>query len=188
MQSKRTQWHNHINHIRAPDSLRHWLTGTGSLTAKLIAHSSAFRVQRLFQQRDLCWADEYAQIGLSNVKKVHAREVILRCDDVPTVYAHTVLPFQSNANQWPLFKSLGEKSLGSTLFSDPQVKRGALQFARLRVNHPAMRRIRQLTLHDDIHQPLFARRSLFYRRGGIMLVTELFLPGVLALSRKLSHL
>jgi len=181
MRPKKAQWHNHINHVQAPEAMRHWLTESGSLTAKLIAHSSSFRVQRVYQQHDCCWADECAEIGLHKVEKVHAREVVLRCDDIPIVYAHTVLPLNSNAHQWPLFRSLGEKSLGTTLFGDPQVKRGALQFARLRPNHPAMQRFRQIVKNDHVDQVLFARRSLFFRRGGVMLVTELFLPGVLAL-------
>ncbi|PRC91347.1 chorismate--pyruvate lyase family protein [Solimicrobium silvestre] len=175
--ARKAQWHHHVNHVQAPKAMRHWLTDAGSLTAKLITHSSKFRVQRVYQQHDFCWADEYTEIGLSKASKVHAREVLLRCDDAPAIYAHTVLPLSSTASQWPLFKALGEKSLGSTLFGDPQVVRGALQFARLQPNHPAMRRAQLLT-NKKFDQPLFARRSLFFRRGGVMLVTELFLPAI----------
>jgi chorismate lyase len=182
------RWHNHVNHVQAPIDLQHWLTDPGSLTAKLITHSSRFRVQRVFQQRDFCWADEYTAIGLNQRGKAHTREVLLRCDEQPVVYAHTVLPLHSNATQWPLFRTLGNKSLGSTLFGDPQVVRGAMQFARLQPNHPAMRRahglIHTTPCHDrQFDQPLFARRSLFFRRGGVMLVTELFLPSVAQLTK-----
>lgn len=180
-QTRHARWHNHINHVQAPPNLRHWLVGTGSLTSKLIAHSSAFRVQRIYQQHDFCWADEFAAIGLIKASKVHTREVLLRCDDKPMVYAHTILPLNSNAQQWPRFKSLGEKSLGSTLFGDPKVKRGVLQFARLPLNHPAMRRAQHLT-HYQFKQSLFARRSLFFRNGGVMLVTEVFLPRIVELA------
>lgn len=178
---KTARWHKHINHVQAPKFVQHWLTEPSSLTAKLIAHSANFRVQRIYQQPDFCWADEFAEIGLNKVNKVHTREVLLRCDDTPAVYAHTILPLSSTASQWPLFKTLGEKSLGSTLFNDPKVNRGALQFARLQPTHPAMQRVKLLTKNeskftDKFDQPLFARRSLFFRCGGIMLVTELFLP------------
>lgn len=189
--SRHAQWHDHVNHVQAPRELRHWLVEPGSLTAKLIAHSGTFRVQRLYQRQDLCWADELTVTGLTQTRQVHAREVILRCDNVPTVYAHTVLPLNSTASQWPLFSTLGEKSLGSTLFRDPQVKRGALQFARLQPNHPAMQRAKFITRHEDdfegknsFNKPLFARRSLFYRRGGVMLVTELFLPTILLMKKR----
>lgn len=184
---KCAHWHDHVNHVQAPKTMRHWLADRGSLTAKLIAHSNQFQVQRIHQQQEFCWADEFAAIGLTSVGKVHAREVLLRCDGVPAVYAHTILPLNSTASQWPLFRTLGNKSLGSTLFGDPQVQRGALQFARLQANHPAMKRARLLIKNEqmpmELNQPLFARRSLFYRRGGVMLVTELFLPSVARLSR-----
>jgi len=190
---KVARWHDHVNHVQAPKEMRHWLTDPGSLTAKLIAHSTRFRVQRVFQQTDCCWADEAAQLGLPSAGKVHAREVLLRCDDIPAVFAHTVLPLDSTASQWPLFRTLGNKSLGSTLFGDPQVVRGAMQFARLHPNHPAMRRAIELACNTQnclqnqfdqtrFEQPLYARRSLFYRRGGVMLVTELFLPQIVHLT------
>jgi len=175
-------WHDHVNHVQAPKELQHWLTDRGSLTAKLIAHSTQFRVQRISQKNDFCWPDEYKTIGLNKAGKVHAREVLLRCDDSPAVYAHTVLPLNSTAAQWPLFRTLGNKSLGSTLFGDPQVARGAMQFARLQPNHPAMQRAGLLTRQNEpFTGPLFARRSLFFRHGGVMLVTELFLPTILQL-------
>jgi chorismate lyase len=76
--AKKIRWHSHINHVNAPKQLRHWLTGTGSLTAKLIAHSNSFRVQRISQRTELCRPDEFAAIGLNKAEKVYAREVILR--------------------------------------------------------------------------------------------------------------
>lgn len=173
------RWHDHVNHVSAPAALRHWLTDRGSLTAKLIAHSHQFRVQRISQRNALCWADDYTAIGLPRRAKVHAREVLLRCDETATVYAHTVMPLDADASQWPLFRTLGNRSLGSTLFSDPRVVRGPMQFARCHPGHPAVQRAHALT--GIALQPLLARRSLFYRCGGIMLVTELFLPNVFRL-------
>lgn len=175
-------WHRHINHIQAPPLLRAWLIDQGSLTARLVARSSQFEVQKISQQTGLCWSDEFAAVGLCGRTKVHVREVLLRCDSQAAVYAHTVMPLHANASQWPLFRSLGNRSLGSTLFSDPQVRRGALEFARLAPAHPAMQRAWQLTgLSQCQTQSLFARRSLFYRRGAVLLVTELFLPALRAL-------
>ena len=179
-------WHNHINHVNAPAYLRHWLTDNGSLTAKLIAHSNYFQVQKIAQHISKSWFDEGAEIGCTKPCAVFSREVLLRCDDVPVVFAHTVLPITSNRSQWPRFKGLGNKSLGSTLFSDPLVKRGALQFAKLPPTHPAMLAAANLLISEKISSfktPLFARRSLFYRRDGVMLVTELFLPAISALTR-----
>jgi chorismate--pyruvate lyase len=66
------------------------------------------------------------------------------------------------------------------------VARGALQFARLQPEHPMMRRMARATRQQQADSatpgaPLYARRSLFRRNGGVMLVTEIFLPGIAGL-------
>jgi chorismate--pyruvate lyase len=155
-----------------------WLNNRDSLTERLMAHSTQFRVQRLYQGRGICLQDEFAEIQLHRAKQVMEREVLLRCDEVPVVYAHTVLPLHANAQQWPLFASLGNRSLGTTLFSDPLVQRGDLSYARLRPAHPLMRRIAKLALFELTEPYLLARRSIFMRRGAKLLVTEVFLPAI----------
>ncbi len=175
-------WAPHVNAVQAPAALRPWLTAGGSLTARLVAHSHSFRVQRLHQSTALCLADEARAIGLARPGRVWEREVLLRCDNEAVVFAHTVVPRSASASDWPLFSALGERSLGSTLFGDPLVRRGALEFARLRSGHPLMQRARaRLGAALDGHDALFARRCLYRRRQGVLLVTELFLPPVLAL-------
>ena len=181
-------WHGHVNAVQAPAPLRHWLTGDGSLTAKLKRHADSFRVQCLHQRTARCLADEAAVIGLHGAGRVWEREVLLRCDNTPVVFAHTVVPTSANATDWPLFSALGERSLGTTLFGDPIVQRGPLAYARLRASHPlAMRARAALAQHGlDAHgheQLLYARRCLYRRRQGLLLVTEVFLPPVLALAR-----
>ena len=174
-------WHPHVNAVNAPAAMRGWLTTGGSLTARLIAHSSAFRVQRLHQRTALCLPDEARTIGMARPGRVWEREVLLRCDGRPVVFAHTVVPMSATAADWPLFNALGERSLGSTLFYDPQVRRGELEFARIRAGHPLMRRARAALggAEDSI---LFARRCLYRRHRGTLLVTEVFLPAVLELA------
>jgi chorismate--pyruvate lyase len=175
-------WHRHVNAVNAPAAMVPWLTTGGSLTARLVAHSAAFRVQRLHQRTARCLADEARAIGLPRPGRVWEREVLLRCDEVPVVFAHTVVPMAATANDWPLFNALGERSLGSTLFYDPRVARGALEFARIRAGHPLMRRA-QAALGGE-HTILYARRCLYRRRQGTLLVTEVFLPSVLELAAR----
>lgn len=173
------RWVGHVNGVAAPAPLQGWLCDRGSLTAKLVAHCSQFRVQRLHQQPALCLADEFAEIGLARRMRTHEREVVLRCDGRAMVFGHTVVPMSASASEWPLFAGLGERSLGSTLFSDPLVQRGALEYAHLWRSHPLMRRIYALGLAQaEQHASLFARRSVFRRKGGCLLVTEVFLPRI----------
>lgn len=162
--------------------MRAWLAEGGSLTSRLMAHSNAFRVQRLHQRTALCLPDEAVVIGMQRPGRVWEREVLLRCDGAAVVFAHTVVPLSATASDWPLFNALGERSLGSTLFYDPLVQRGDLQFARIRAGHPLMLRARAALGAADA-PVLYARRCLYRRHRGTLLVTEVFLPQVLALRR-----
>lgn len=163
--------------------MRDWLTTPGSLTARLVAHSRQFRVQKLRQAGNVCLADEAGAIGLARPTRVWEREVLLRCDGRAVVYGHTVVPMSASAHDWPLFSALGERSLGTTLFRDPRVARGRLEFARLRPGHPLIERLRNALGHDlPPHTTYFARRCLYRRRRGVLLVTEVFLPAVLGLA------
>lgn len=177
-------WQRQVLSLNAPPVLRDWLTTTGSLTARLKAHSHAFRVQCLRQHTARCLADEAAAIGLPRPGRVWEREVLLRCDNTAAVFAHTVVPMSATASDWPLFSALGERSLGSTLFGDPLVRRSVLEFARLRESHPLAQRARA-ALGEEAAQPniLYARRCLYRRRRGTLLVTEVFLPSVMELKQ-----
>jgi chorismate--pyruvate lyase len=181
---RRARWLAHADGVRADAAMRDWLTTPGSLTARLIAHSRQFRVQKLRQAPNLCLADEAAAIGLARPQRVLEREVLLRCDGRPVVYGHTVVPMHATANDWPLFSALGERSLGTTLFYDPLVQRGQLEFARIRPGHPLLTRV-LAALNGDGVRPgatYYARRCLYRRRQGLLLVTEVFLPAVLKLA------
>lgn len=174
-------WQPHPNAVNAPAGYRPWLTARGSLTARLTAHSGAFRVQRLHQNAALCLADEARAVGMARPGRVWEREVLLRCDGQPVVFAHTVVPMSCSASDWPLFSALGERSLGSTLFYDPQVRRGELEFARIRAGHPLWQRAHAALGGGDPGAIYYARRCLYRRHQGSLLVTEVFLPAVLDL-------
>lgn len=177
-------WQPQVGALSAPPVLRDWLTTAGSLTARLKAHSRAFRVQRLHQRVARCLADEAIAIGLPRPVQVWEREVLLRCDNTAAVFAHTVVPLSATASDWPLFGALGERSLGTTLFGDPLVRRSVLEFARLREGHPLAQRARA-ALGAEAAQAdiLYARRCLYRRRRGTLLVTEVFLPSVMELKQ-----
>jgi chorismate--pyruvate lyase len=183
---RRARWLAHPDGVRADAAMRDWLTTPGSLTARLIGHSRQFRVQKLRQETNLCLADEAAAIGLAKPRRVWEREVLLRCDGEPVVYGHTVVPTSATAQDWPLFSALGERSLGTTLFYDPLVQRGQLEFARIRPGHPLLARVHAALAREGrglgSDTVYYARRCVYRRRQGLLLVTEVFLPAVLNLA------
>lgn len=172
------RWFSHINGVDATPIMREWLTDTMSLTKKLTQRSDRFRIKRIRQDLGLCLADEYRMVGLPRRSAVQERDVLLQCDDQPVVFAHTIVPLNATAFDWPFFATLGERSLGTTLFGDPLVSRGTMQYARLQKSHPLMRRAHAALGRTDNSTPLYARRCLYRRRNGLLLVTEVFLDAI----------
>lgn len=178
------QWFLHVNGVGPTPEMREWLTDTASLTAKLTARSTHFRVQRIRQERGLCLADEFAMVGLSRRSCVRERDVLLQCDGRAVIFAHTIVPMAATAADWPFFGALGERSLGTTLFGDPRVMRESMQYARLQPRHPLMRRAAAALGEEAIMRPLYARRCLYRRNKGVLLVTEVFLPALVEMANR----
>ena len=172
------RWLGHVAPVHAAPALRDWLLAPGSLTARLRAHCLRFDVRVLRQASALCVSDQAAAVGLARPLRVQEREVLLLCDGLPVVYAQTVLPAGRSSADWPFFHALGSRSLGSALFCDPAIVRGALQHARLSARHPLARRALAALPSADPGATLHARRCLYRRRRGLLLVTELFLPAI----------
>lgn len=181
--SARARWHAHVNSVNPPAPLRSWLADAASLTARLTAACRQFRVQLVRQASGRGTAEECEMIGLPKRMRVWRREVILHCDDQAVVFARTIAPCAGKAD-WPWLRNLGERSLGAALFADPRVRRGELEFARLQAAHPLRRAMRAaLGRDDDVQHIFYARRSKFGRRRSCLLVTEVFLPSILQLSK-----
>ena len=109
------------------------------------------------------------------------REVFLRCGAVPVVFAHSVIRLEGLRGAWRWLGSLGTRPLGAALFSDPRVQRTPLAFRAIGPRHPLFRRA--TVVPASSLRPLWARRSLFLLEGAPLLVTEIFLPGILELPR-----
>lgn len=177
---RRCEWHRHLPFdADVGANLRRWVTGDGSLTARLVSASSRFRVSRLSQRLEAPLADEWHALGLPAPVPVIARDVLLVCDNVPAVYGHTVVDPRHAPRDWPFLGGLGDRPLGGALFVDPRVRRAPFEFARLLPHHPLVRRLRLAVPDLVVAGPLPARRSVFRRGGGVMMVTEVFLPDLI---------
>jgi chorismate--pyruvate lyase len=162
-----------------PRSLRPWLCDRGSLTQRLKSRCSSFRVVPLATELTRPNPDEYALLGIQPGTRAYVREVMLLCNEVPVVFAHSVLPLTSVRGGWNGITRLGSRSLGEALFSDHRIQRQPLAFRRVQRDHPLFRAIaRQQTLTVS---DLWARRSVFCLNGHPLLVNEVFLPTIDAL-------
>lgn len=173
------RWRSFAAGLPLSHPLWNWLADRHSLTARLTAASGHFRVQRLVQHQATCLADEASLLAVSRRSRVIERDVLLRCDETPVVFAHTVMAHDASRGDWPYFAVLGNRSIGSRLFSDPAVQGGVFEFARLHPDHPLMLRAASALGQATLSQPLYARRRLFRRKRGLLMITEVFLDSPL---------
>ena len=157
-----------------PD-LKSWLFDTGSLTTRLIEYCDAdFSVECLSQEHAVPTTDEIKLLGMQPRQRALIRQVLLKCGTIPVVYARTIIPFSSLRGELQGLTRLGNKSLGSVLFSDKSMRRGDVEVASLKVPHPCYQWVQ-----SSAGKAIWGRRSIFLLKRQQLLVSEFFLPGLL---------
>lgn len=156
-------------------ALRPWLQASGSLTARLKAQFSQFAVMPVRQQWQSGRLDELRALGLPPRTRIWLREVCLFGDDLPRVFAHSVIAPSALFGSWRGLRSIGQRPLGEVLFNTPAVRRGQLHYRKLPKQHPLRQQVIAAGWVSPL-QPLWARRSRFMLGRQTILVTEIFLP------------
>lgn len=156
-------------------SVRQWLAHPGSLTARLIAKSAGrFQVEVVRQvigRPDLneCQALEIPPPSLALI-----REVILKGNGQPWVFARSVLPLTSLTGELRHLRKQTNRPLGAFLFSQPHLVRSPIAIAAINRDHA------YVPAHLAGEKPLWGRRSIFSLRDKPLLVSEVFLPDFVA--------
>lgn len=167
--------------ISDPFQYRRWLQDRGSLTRRIQMRCDNFRVQPVFQALATAHGDERKVMAIRSGELALVREVYLYCGETPVVFAHSVVARKDLRGAWRGLNGLGNKSLGTVLFTNPKIKRTSLVFKKVSAGHAlfdhACRRL------SSIPPNLWARRSLFTLHGQSILVTEVFLPAILDLKQ-----
>ena len=166
--------------ILVPYRQRSWLLDRRSLTRRIQDRCTHFHVQPIFQTLSRVYGDELHIMRLRPSELAMVREVYLYCGNIPVVFAHSIVARKNLRGVWRGLSRLGHKSLGTILFSDPEVKRTPLEFKKVRSGHFLYdRACAKLSVKPA---SLWARRSVFSLHGKLVLVTEVFLPEILDLS------
>lgn len=158
-----------------------WLRDRGSLTQRIQQRCTNFAVRGVRTGLARIALDESALLGIAPQQLAWSREVFLYADDQPVVFAHSALAHEHLRSAWSAVRSLGNKPLGALLFAHPLVERKPLHYKALPSTHPLYKSA--IAALDDLPQRLWARRSLFYLHDAPLLVTEVFLPEILNLTK-----
>ena len=172
---RRRQWRSRLGPGAPEERLASWLREPDSLTARCRRACAQFRIRLLRCGLMQPIADEARRQQLA-----HVREVLLECDGVPVIFAHSVLSTMPNGRLTRWLAGLGSRSLGSLLFSYPGFKRGQLEFLRLDIRHPLYRLAAPWAAGES---QLWARRSQHRLGQQVLCVTEVFLPAIVRLEK-----
>jgi len=160
-----------------PQELHSWLIDTGSLTAKLRNLCNSFSVHLLQQRERKAFPHESTLLELADNKQLIDREVQLYCDEIPVVYARSLIPVRAISDRFKDLDNMGERPLGEKIFSDPQLNRSPIEWCAMNSENPnfgnACRNVTRTPAR------LYGRRSLFYGAAKPIMISEFFLPGIM---------
>lgn len=152
-----------------------WLTRGGSLTRHL---QSLGRVQVVVVREHAIGApvDEAGCLGVAPRAPLWSRDILLTLDGRPVVAAHSVTRLADSRATWQAMRRLRTRPLADLLYHDTRVTRSPLVSRALPMAHRLHRLARETGAETPLPQRLWARRSVFWRHGAPLLVTEAFLP------------
>ncbi|MDH5573006.1 MAG: chorismate lyase [Gammaproteobacteria bacterium] len=160
-----------------PAEMACWLYDSGSLTLRLQrACQTGFRVEVIQQSWQRPMLNEAVRLGISANVMALVRQVCLYCNDLPAVYARTVIPAQTLRGAEQHLAKLGTRPLGAVLFADPNMRRDEIEVACIRSGQRIYNSATSML--SELPELIWARRSVFYLSNKPLLVNEVFLPDI----------
>ena len=183
------QWQTVVdnNLLLLESPLKSWLLDTQSLTARLKACSNHFHVQVIGEQEQICSVEDSSAL-IAVGTPILVREVLLVCDNVPQVFARSILPISSLTGNEQALAHLGDQPLGQVLFNNPSLKRQGLEVSSFSDETSVVKLATSLAsqmanININWTKPLWGRRSIFMISNKPLMVTEVFLPSAYAYYR-----
>ena len=156
--NKLTSWKSEIKSLEVQNKeIISWLNEPGSITSRIKSFSN-FRLKLLRDGPGEVNAAEDDLI-ITNYKENNIREVILFSDEEPFIYAKSILPLETIRLGLDALGNLKENPLGDILFSNPEIKKKYMLFAKFESN----KRI------------FYGRKGIYTVKGYPFSVCEIFL-------------
>ena len=131
--NKLTSWMSETKSLEVKNKeILSWLNESGSITSRIKSFSD-FKLKLL---RDSPGEVDAAvdDLIISNYKENNIREVLLYSDEEPLIYAKSIIPLETIRLGLGVLGNLKENPLGDILFSNPEIKKKYMLFAKFESN------------------------------------------------------
>lgn len=156
------------------DTQKDWLMRPGALTSAL-RQVGELELRVLTERVRSLPREDSALVGLPAGRPVWVREIAMRLEGVDCVVARSLTPLRASHGVWQGIRRLRTRPLADMLYHDISIWRSDFEVARLARRSALWQTVRR-NLSTPIDVPLLARRSVFWRHGQPLLVSETFLP------------
>ena len=131
--NKLSSWISEIESLEVRNKeILSWLNEPGSITSRIKSFSN-FRLKLLRDgpgEVDIIEDD----LIVENYEENNTREVILYSDEKPLIYAKSIIPLATIRLGLGILGNLKESPLGDILFSNPEIKKKYMLFAKFQSN------------------------------------------------------
>ena len=156
--NKLTSWISETNSLEVRNKeILSWLNEAGSITSRIKSFSN-FKLKLLkdgLGEVDIIEDD----LIISNYEENNIREVILLSNEEPLIYAKSIIPLETIKLGLNILGNLKENPLGDILFSNPEIKKKYMFFARF----------------QSKEEIFYGRKGIYTVKGYPFSVCEIFL-------------
>ena len=156
--NKLTPWKSETNSLEVRNKeILSWLNEAGSITTRIKSFSN-FKLKLLKDgpgEVDIIEDD----LIISNYEENNIREVILLSNEEPLIYAKSIIPLETIKLGLNILGNLKENPLGDILFSNPEIKKKYMLFARF----------------QSKEEIFYGRKGIYTVKGYPFSVCEIFL-------------
>jgi len=162
-------------HRLIPEQAASWIYEPESITRRLrCLYNNQVDVELLFHQHSLPFLSENQLLKQSSQHYSLIREVMLKSNGKPLILARTVIPIKTLHGAQRILSRLGNKPLGEVIFSYPKLQRLEMQVCKIASSHW----LPEITNRTNVHDSIWARRTIYAIKNRQLLVSEFFLPEI----------
>ena len=151
-----------------------WLMRPGALTSAL-RQVGKLELRVLTEKVRSLPREDSRLVGLPAGQPVWVREIAMRLDGVDCIVARSLTPLRASHGVWQGVRRLRTRPLADMLYHDVSIQRSDFEVTRLARRSALFQTVRH-NLSIPVALSLLARRSVFWRHGQALLVSEAFLP------------